>query len=170
MATCDSCGARILFGGRREGNWLFCNDDCARQAAALTDAARIPRDVVEQYARQIHRGDCPRCGGPGPVDVHDYHTIWSAIVISRISSHRILGCRPCARRARLGASLSSMILGWWGFPNGFIFTPVQLARNLAGLLRGTNPDLVSPELERVARDLIASGRRRQPEDEAGRLV
>jgi hypothetical protein len=29
-------------------------------------------------------------------------------------------------------SLSSLVLGWWGFPWGFIYTPAVLAKNFAG--------------------------------------
>jgi hypothetical protein len=170
MASCDSCGAVILFGGHRQGNWRFCNEECARLASAQIDADRIPREAVEQHAQAIQRGDCPQCGGPGPVDVYSFHRIWSALAFSRFTSHQMLGCWSCGRKAQVKAILFSTILGWWSVPYGFIFTPIQIIRNFAGLLRGSDPDIPSPALERVARLAIASEQGRQPADEARRVV
>ena len=44
--------------------------------------------------------------------------------------------------------------GWWGFPWGFLFTPVQIGRNLSAMVAApsTGP---SPELVEVARQALA---------------
>lgn len=60
-----------------------------------------------------------------------------------------------------------MFLGWWGFPWELILTPVQVARNLMGMLRKENLHSPSPQLENIARLNIAqqalTARRPSPE-------
>jgi hypothetical protein len=58
------------------------------------------------------------------------------------------------------ASLSSLFLGWWGFPWGLILTPVQIGRNLFGLVRSPSSFAPSAQLERIVRLTIAEDIRR----------
>ena len=39
MATCDSCGTTILFGGQRHAGLRFCGDACLEQGALQIEAA-----------------------------------------------------------------------------------------------------------------------------------
>jgi hypothetical protein len=41
------------------------------------------------------------------------------------------------------------MLGWWGFPFGVIFTPVQIVRNVIGLCRSPDPMQPSGQLENM---------------------
>ena len=65
MATCDCCGTTILFGGVREGGYRFCNRKCRDRAVFLSASAQLPDEFVVEKARQVHEGECPRCGGAG---------------------------------------------------------------------------------------------------------
>jgi hypothetical protein len=56
----------------------------------------------------------------------------------------------------LGDSALSLALGWWGFPWGLIVTPVQIARNITGMLKGPDPLAPSAKLERAVRMNIAA--------------
>ena len=82
MATCATCGSTILFGGARLGEFRFCNSNCLARGRPLTIAREIPDNIVTDLARRIHSGQCPKCQGPGPVDVHKAFSVWSAIAMT----------------------------------------------------------------------------------------
>ena len=45
--------------------------------------------------------------------------------------------------------LFCLLLGWWGFPWGLILTPVQVVRNVSGMLSGRESSRPSEDLRRV---------------------
>ncbi|WP_165219904.1 hypothetical protein [Aquisphaera insulae] len=169
MATCDFCGTSILFGGVREGDLRFCNQKCAANLPLLRASRAVPDEAVDQHAGLIHQGPCPKCGGPGPVDVHTSHRVYSALVFTSWSSHPEVCCVSCARKKYLKHGATSLILGWWGFPWGLIMTPVQVLRNLGGLvgIGGPARDVPSDKLKQMARTSL--GARRRAQIEAGGL-
>jgi hypothetical protein len=69
MAGCAYCGSTILFGGMRSGSQRFCDRKCAQKAAIAEAVKRLPGDAIEQAITEIRRGNCPKCGGLGPLDV-----------------------------------------------------------------------------------------------------
>lgn len=133
MAKCGYCGSTIIMGGVSAGTQRFCNRKCAANAQILTFAQQVPRDVLEREAEQLFHGNCPKCRGPGPLEVHKVHQVWSALLLTRWTTNAQLSCRPCAAKSQLGGILFSAVCGWWGFPWGLILTPVQITRNIAGL-------------------------------------
>ncbi|WP_435007783.1 hypothetical protein P12x_005048 [Tundrisphaera lichenicola] len=156
MAKCDYCNAMILFGGVKQDQWRFCNDTCHQGAVLLHSASRIPDEVVARTLKNVHEGNCPKCAGPGPVDIHVSHSIWSALALTRWSSKASLCCQSCGNKARLGSAASSMFLGWWGFPWGLIMTPIQISRNIHGFVFPPDPLTPSDQLDKHVRILLAS--------------
>ena len=158
MAKCSGCGTAILFGGVKRGNLRFCNETCAAQAQFLHAANQIPEEIIEDHVAQVHQGDCPKCGGPGPVDIRTSHRVFSAVVFTSWSSHPLLCCASCGRGEKLKHGAFSLLLGWWGFPFGFIITPVQIIRNLAGIvgLGEPDPEVPSAALHEVIRRTLAT--------------
>ncbi len=156
MSACDYCGSTILFGGKTAGSLRFCNDQCARNGEAMVKATSIPHDQLEKAMRAIHLGNCPKCGGPGPVDVHTCHKIASFLFVTKWSSKPVACCRRCGLKSQLGGLLSSLLLGWWGFPWGLVMTPIQIARNLSAMVWAPDPQAPSPALEKMVRLRIAS--------------
>ncbi|MBX3414822.1 MAG: hypothetical protein KF708_19205 [Pirellulales bacterium] len=156
MARCAVCGTTILFGGVTEGELRFCGNECHQGGYLLAIADRVPRDVMAEQVAQVHQGDCPRCGGPGPVDVHTSHSVWSALVMTQWKSTPEVCCRACGIKSKLVGTLSSGVLGWWGFPWGVIFTPIQILRNVSGLFSAPDPTVPSAELEKMVRLQLAS--------------
>ncbi len=156
MASCSACGTTILFGGKRLGDLRFCSDKCLARGRHLAVAGQIPDAVVADLARRVHSGPCPKCNGPGPVDVYNAYSIWSALYLTSWKTEPNVACRSCGSKAQVRALLSSLVLGWWGFPWGFLMTPVQIGRNIAALRRRANPAEPSAELLRVARLTLAS--------------
>jgi len=156
MATCAYCGTTILFGGVKQGEFRFCNPICQGNGQILSAAATVPETVAQNLARQIHSGDCPRCKGPGPVDVHVSHWVWSAVAFSRWGSKQQVTCRRCAFKSQVGNLFFSAGLGWWGFPWGLVLTPVQVVRNVVAMVTPPNPSDPSPRLVQIARVQLAS--------------
>jgi hypothetical protein len=156
MAKCDYCGSTIIFGGKRQGEYRFCNDRCLGQGSLLALSQQVPENIVHENVWSIHQGHCPKCGGAGPIDVHLTHRIWSAVFLTSWRSIPQLSCRPCGVKSQLGGAAFSLVLGWWAFPWGFIMTPVQIGRDIVGILKGPDPTKPSAQLEKIVRINIAA--------------
>jgi hypothetical protein len=151
MASCGYCNTTILFGGKRYGQQKFCNDKCLQKGQLIAVANTIPPEVVRQHTYQVHQGTCPQCDGPGPVDVHTSYRVWSAAFMTSWSSRPAVSCNRCGTKRKLGDTLFSLVLGWWGIPWGLLITPVQIGRNLVGMARKPAPEQPSPALEQMVR-------------------
>ncbi len=156
MAKCDYCGSTIIFGGKREADMRFCNDKCRGNGRLLTLSRQVPEHVVHESLWKVHQGACPKCKGPGPVDVHVSHRVWSAFLLTSWRSTPNISCRSCGTKSQLGNAAFSLVLGWWGFPWGVIMTPVQIGRNIAGMAKGPDPAQPSAQLEKSVRMAIVS--------------
>jgi len=156
VPKCDYCGSTILFGGKRDGEFRFCNDRCHQSGVLLAVSRQVPDNLVQQQVWSVHQGRCPRCGGTGPTDVHVSHRVWSALVLTSWASRPQVSCRRCGMKSQAGDALFSLVLGWWGFPWGLVMTPVQIGRNLVGLAKGPDPTKPSPQLEKIVRMSMAN--------------
>jgi hypothetical protein len=165
MAKCDFCGSTVAFGGARSDDRRFCNAKCQGHAQIRDLCKTVPPEVVEREVESVYRGNCPKCGLVGPVDVHKYHEVWSLLVLTRWATSQQISCRSCATKRQLGALAFSLFCGWWGVPWGLIITPMQIARNLAGLLGGKDISGPSPALRQMVQVAIGQqmlAARRQP--------
>ena len=156
MATCSTCGSTIIFGGVRDGDLRFCNEKCHGKGGVLLVANQVPPEIVQRQAFEIHRGLCPKCGGQGPVDVHVGYRVWSALFVTSWQSMQRLCCRSCGVKGQTTDLVFSLVLGWWGIPFGFIMTPVQVVRNVIGMMSGPEPETPSARLEKTVRIAIAT--------------
>ncbi len=156
MAKCDYCNTSILMGGVRNGQQRFCNNKCAQGAYILSVSQNVPTDVLEKKIEEVWRGNCPKCNGLGPVDVHKSHQVWSALVLTRWSSSSQVSCRSCATKRQAGALAMSLVFGWWGFPWGLVLTPVQVTRNIVDMINGPQSNEPSPELKKMVKVNIGS--------------
>ncbi len=136
-------------GGVRAGAERYCNQKCRNNAAVLSMARHIPQDVFEQQVEAVFHGNCPKCGGAGPVEAHKVHQVWSALVLTQWKSRVQVSCRSCATKSQLGGAAFSAFCGWWGFPWGLILTPVQITRNFMGIFGGPKGALASDALRRL---------------------
>lgn len=156
MASCAYCGTTILFGGVKENDLRFCNQECFQKGRVVALSRSIPKNVVDEQVRSIHRGVCPKCKGSGPVDVHTSHRVYSALVVTSWRSIPGVSCRSCGIKSQAGNMLYCLLLGWWGFPWGIIMTPVQIVRNIAGMTKGPDETKPSDKLENLVRIHLAS--------------
>lgn len=157
MASCSYCSSFILFGGASDQTGRYCNDRCQQAGHLLLIAQRIPQATLDELTANVHQGECPRCRGRGPVDVHKAHKVWSALLLTSWSSAPEISCKSCAVKRQIGASFFSGTLGWWGFPWGLIMTPFQIIRNGVEMFGGPDSSKPSPLLHRhVAMQAAAS--------------
>ena len=155
MATCDQCGTTILFGDKREGDFRFCSDKCWEKGYVQPRLNAVPPDMLEQELKNLHQGSCPRCGGPGPVDLHTAHKIWSAIYATGQSSKAEICCRKCGLKMQALSALFCFFAGWWSL-HGLILTPFSILANVAGMLRPPKPDAPSRELRKTVHGMLAA--------------
>jgi len=156
MAKCDYCCSTIIFGGKNDVNGRFCNQKCQSRGGLLAISRQLPDATVQDQLLKTHQGRCPRCQGPGPVDVHVSHKVWSALVLTSWSSAPQISCRACGMKSQATGALFSLFLGWWGFPWGLILTPVQIGRNLFGMAHTPESSHPSPQLEKTVRMSLAA--------------
>jgi hypothetical protein len=158
MATCGHCNTFILFGGKSAYGQRFCSEKCLKAAsintAAQQLAAEVPEELILRQVIHVHRGNCPKCGGAGPIDVHVSHRIVSLIRVSWWKSRPQMCCRTCGIKAKCGDTLFSLLFGWWGFPFGILGTPVQIGRNIFGIFSNPDSSRPSPALEQMVREDI----------------
>jgi hypothetical protein len=155
MGSCDYCGATILFGGVRSANHRFCDQKCAAGGALMTIAGQIPADVVQKQVWSLRQSNCPVCAGPGPVDVHTSHRVYSVLLMTSWRNQPRLSCRSCGVKAKLADTAFSLIAGWWGFPWGLIMTPVQVGRNVVGMVK-SEASAPTAEMEKTVRTMLAA--------------
>jgi len=155
MSACATCGRTILFGGERESGRRFCNAKCRKRGAVLKAADAVPEAAVNARVWEIVNGQCPVCSGPGPVNLHKGYRVWSGLFITSRSTRLHICCRSCATRARLKDAAYSLLLGWWGFPWGLIYTPIQIGRNLVAISRAEDGG-PAPELAQFVRGQLAA--------------
>jgi hypothetical protein len=136
-------------GGLSSGTQRFCNKKCLGNAYVISAAQKVSPDVIDRQVEEIFRGNCPKCRGLGPIDVHKVHRVWSALVLTRWTTTPQVSCRSCATKSQLGGVLFSLFCGWWGFPWGLILTPVQITRNIAGMYKGPDPSKPSDTLRKL---------------------
>jgi hypothetical protein len=122
----------------------------------LARSQAIPAETVRSYIQSLHMGPCPKCKGRGPIDVFTSHKVWSAVVVTQWKSEEQVSCKRCGFKSQMIGLVSSLVLGWWGIPWGFVITPIQIVRNIVDASKTPDPLRPSPRLERVARIHLAS--------------
>ena len=155
MAKCNTCGSFILWGGITHGAVKYCSNKCVQTAATEVLGQTVAEDQLEALVNEVRNGPCPQCKGPGPVDIHTSHSVMSFVVMTRWKSTPRMSCQRCGQREQLKSLGISMIAGWWGFPWGIIFTPLQVSRNLNALASPAGRNGPSEELRKALRTVLA---------------
>jgi len=155
MARCANCNKIILFGGTRDGAHQFCNATCYNNARTAAVAQILPQDDVEALLNQLHTGPCPLCKGPGPVDVHMAYTVYSMLVLTQRRQSGRICCRSCGVKHQTKAIALSALFGWWGFPWGLIYTPVQISRTVGEITSAKHRTGPSEILRQHVRQVMA---------------
>src|SRR5882672_2364190 len=91
MAKCGYCNSTVML-GLRDGDQRFCNNKCKQNAYVLRMSRLVAEEMLEREVEAIHRGNCPKCNLPGPVDMHKYYEVLSLIVLTRWTTKQQLSC------------------------------------------------------------------------------
>ena len=155
MTTCANCGQLILFGGVKHGTSTYCNQQCFEATSPLRMLLNlVPDDAVESALTEIHQGECPCCGGPGPVDMHFSYRVMSFLAVTRYQTIPKISCSSCAAKAKIGNFFVTLLLGLWG-PFGFLITPVYLYKNFHAWVFPPAVDVPSEHLREYIRFNLA---------------
>ena len=154
MARCRNCKGFVLFGGETDGEHVYCRKKCLEQDVLRETSEMIPQDLLDERVHAVHQGSCPKCKSEGPVDVHQSYSLWTILYVTRLNTQLHLCCRGCARRTQFGAVIKSVLFGIWG-PFGILLTPVQILRNLVGMIGGPPPYAPSAPLFQLIRRVTA---------------
>jgi hypothetical protein len=155
MAKCRTCKKIVLFGGKADGEYRYCNQKCLDEDLLRETSEMLPQHLVDERVHGVHQGRCPQCKkDQGPVDVHWTYSLWTFIYFTQIRSHQLVCCRSCARQGQFWASVRSLFLGVWG-PIGILMTPVQILRNISAMIGGPPPYAPSALLFQLIRRVTA---------------
>ncbi len=66
--------------------------------------------------------------------------VWSVIFYSQYQKRMKIACGSCLGKANMGALSKSLLLGWWGFPWGIIYTLQSVYLNLVNMYRGRSAE------------------------------
>ncbi len=153
---CNYCNSIILVGWVAQGNLRFCDEKCHRNGYLLLVSKRVSSDSIERKIKQIHQGCCPKCSGPGPVEVHKSSLVYSFLIRTEWTTYTQISCRACGVKSQLRDICLSLLFGWWGVPWGIVYTPIQVMKNFVGICFAPNAMLPSQELEKFVRTDIAN--------------
>lgn len=165
MATCTECSSLIMFGGRKHEGAQFCSVKCEQKGLPYVSMAKIQSGLLAIETNKIWQGSCPICSGCGPVDMYTAHSVWSALIITNWVSQPQLSCKSCGRKEMAIATAKSALLGWWGFPWGIIMTPVQIVRNVTGMIMTPDTTQPSKQLKQFVGKHIAANAQIERENE-----
>jgi hypothetical protein len=103
-----------IAGQRGEGQW-------ARPLSGIVGAEGL---TVGDLADELERG--------GRLVIYYYCISVGILTFHRSSKVHLVREGESAVAKSLGYTLLSLVAGWWGFPWGFIYTPMAVIRNLGG--------------------------------------
>lgn len=162
-------------GGKKDGDLRFCNKKCLEKKILSQFANRLPVELLEQHIHAIHKGKCPKCKRNGPVDLHVSYRIWSIIYFTSWKKRQQVCCRFCGIKSRIGDIFYCTLFGWWGIPCGIIMTPVQILRNICGIISSPDPEKPSEGLRNYVRlelaaQLVQEDRRRKEQSNTSDII
>jgi hypothetical protein len=162
MAKCSSCRTLIAWGGLYDGDFRYCSEGCLDAGRIDRVTQAVPRELLDRYLWAVYEGDCPQCGGPGPLDV--YAAGHGVLQFRTVLGDRLppISCRSCGTKAELRSALGRAALGWW-LPFEFVLLPLALGRSVIRLVMRRNRSGPSAILERRVKIELAirNGKRRR---------
>lgn len=159
MAKCFSCRTFIVCGGVRDGDFRYCSERCTERGRIDRVTQAVPAELFSRYLRAVYEGDCPQCGGPGPLDVYGSTRAWIDMRIVLGERLPPISCRRCGAKAELRGVLKSAALGWW-LPFELLLMPLAISRSIFRLAMNRRHAGPSPRLERRVKVELAISCRR----------
>lgn len=107
------------------------NVDTRLVRAVEAQNRQLSPEEIDRFCEIIRRQTCPQCGERGALlNATLTGTVMSFLVTTTYRKKVYVACPDCLDKASNKALLITCILGWWGIPWGFIYTPAAIALNL----------------------------------------
>src|SRR4051794_39338295 len=110
MSRCNWCGQSFYFSGRTIEGVEFCSQLCANDWTANQLIESLGQDEFDEIVRERRSGSCPKCAGPGPVDVRQSRRVLSFFYAAVSEPRRHVGCDACTRRGVRNDLLLSVLI------------------------------------------------------------
>jgi predicted nucleic-acid-binding Zn-ribbon protein len=86
---------------------------------------------IDSYCDIVSKMSCPSCGRTSErLNATMTGEVMSFIFFTTYNKKLKIGCPQCLDKENNNALVKSAILGWWGFPWGFIRTPQAIVINI----------------------------------------
>lgn len=154
--ACPTCGVSVLFGGVKDGDKKYCSKNCYEADEINRLSKQIPEEAVVTLIDKIRNAPCPKCDGPGPIDVHRSYSIYSIILFTSYETNEHIVCLKCAKKKQLVNLLSSSLFGWWGVPFGIVVTPIQIVKNIIELFKKPGQNEPTDLMHKRVRQMLAT--------------
>lgn len=97
---------------------------------ALAQNKEYTIEEIESYSHLLSVLPCPKCGNTNEkLNGTISYTVISYLIFSSFRREPFIACPDCLNKINNNAIISTALLGWWGFPWGFLKTPVYIYRN-----------------------------------------
>jgi hypothetical protein len=153
---CDYCGNSAKRNPLFDNGQRFCSSKCLTAIRISEAAVDLSPSEISEKAQSIMNGVCPECSGhESIVEVRYYHRVMSIVYFTRYTKKSSLCCVACGRKKNIKSFWLTMLLGWWGFPFGLLFTPAYLIANMGEMFEKRSQGEPSEELLREAKYQLA---------------
>lgn len=86
---------------------------------------------ITELSQKLRSLPCPMCGNKTAIlNGTVMHTVKSFIIFSTFRKEPIIACPDCLDKKNQESIFSTALLGWWGFPSGFLKTPFYIYYNI----------------------------------------
>jgi len=154
IATTDAHGLRPEVFGiiENEIKKRNLNTDILKGAHAQNKEFSI--EEIDTYSNLLRDLPCPICGQTDKkLNGTISYTVKSFIVVTFSASELTIACPDCLDKKNNDALLTTILLGWWGFPEGLFKTPIYIHKNLSlkkeNRLEISNSTLLSFTLDKI---------------------
>src|SRR5262245_26706734 len=88
-----------------------------RGLGAIAEQAEAQQHEIETLVEWVRQAPCPHCRSTArKLNVFRIGSAISMLLVTFYDAKVVVACPPCLASAARGASTTSMLLGWWGFP------------------------------------------------------
>lgn len=97
---------------------------------ALAQNKEYSLEEIKSYAEFLRVLPCSICrSSKEKLNGTIIYTVISFVLFSSYGAEPIIACPDCLDKKNKNAIISTVLLGWWGIPWGFLKTPLYIYRN-----------------------------------------
>ena len=100
------------------------------EVVGVVQALQIPLGPgeTEELVNRIKKLECPECGRSGQKLTAGWiRVVRSYVFVTQNDRYPLIACPDCLKQVQKKRFMMNALLGWWGFPMGFVHTPMAIA-------------------------------------------